>query len=221
MIGWCTWNNGKSEALWCVAEFPKMVSSTTWWCSRHETAVLSNCCPPISAPHTASQPMKVDQQCSVDGVMGRHMGRHCVVDKIVSYLGPDFPLFYGGVSLLLSSTITSFSGKVASPTITRKGIIAQIVANKVPNGPRGSLKKMRTSTGRQMLNMVRVRRPHLPPSPALLLFPAFAVKLETKAKRRKWLKLEYLKTWILENLNTWIFLYFHVGSSILLEFFKL
>ena len=89
-----------------------------------------------------------------------------------------------GVSLLLSSTITSFSGKVASPTITRKGIIAQIVANKVPNGPKGSLKKMRTSTGRQMLNMVRVRRPHLPPSPALS-FPAFAVKLETKAKRRK------------------------------------
>ena len=22
------------------------------------------------------------------------MGRHCVVDKIVSYLGPDFPLFH-------------------------------------------------------------------------------------------------------------------------------
>ena len=37
-----TWNNGKSGALWCVAEFPKMSSSTTRWCSRQTTVVLSN-----------------------------------------------------------------------------------------------------------------------------------------------------------------------------------
>ena len=34
---------------------------------------------------------------------GRHMGRHCVVNKIVSYLGPDFPLFHD-VDILFSTT---------------------------------------------------------------------------------------------------------------------
>ena len=36
------WNNGKSGALWCGAEFSKMSSSTTWWCSRQTTVVLSS-----------------------------------------------------------------------------------------------------------------------------------------------------------------------------------
>ena len=31
----------------------------------------------------------------------RHMGRHCVVDKIVSYLGPEFPLFHGFNAVML------------------------------------------------------------------------------------------------------------------------
>ena len=31
---------------------------------------------------------------------GRHMGRHCVVDRIVSYLRFSFPLFHGLNSVL-------------------------------------------------------------------------------------------------------------------------
>ena len=34
--------NGNSRPLWCVVEFPKMSSSTTRWCSRQTTVVLSN-----------------------------------------------------------------------------------------------------------------------------------------------------------------------------------
>ena len=39
-----SWNNGKSGALWCVADFPKMSSSTTRWCSRQTmTNIIESC----------------------------------------------------------------------------------------------------------------------------------------------------------------------------------
>ena len=82
------WNNGKEYHRWCVVEWVKMSSSKTRWCSRHAA-------PPISAPHPASRPItgRANSVVSIE-LWGRHMGHHCLVDKIVSYLGPDFPLFH-------------------------------------------------------------------------------------------------------------------------------
>ena len=46
---------------------------------------------------------------SIDGVIqsGRHMGSHWVVDKIVSHLGPDFPLFHDSLFLVPKVISTS------------------------------------------------------------------------------------------------------------------
>ena len=43
-------------------------------------------------------PVKVSME-----LWARHMGRHCVVDKIVTFWGAEFPFFSGSINLNLST----------------------------------------------------------------------------------------------------------------------
>ena len=46
-------------------------------------------------------PVKVSME-----LWARHMGRHCVVDKIVTFWGAEFPFFSGYLALVLPVIIT-------------------------------------------------------------------------------------------------------------------
>ena len=87
------WNNGKSGALWCVAEFPKMSSSTTRWYSRQTTAVLSNC-RPTNQSASPCQPTndRPGQQCRVDGVMGPSYGPSLRGRQDSKFFGTGLPI---------------------------------------------------------------------------------------------------------------------------------
>ena len=87
---------GSPEPYDALLSFPKWVVQQLGDIADKQLLCYQTAAPPISAPHTASQPMTGQTNSVVSmELWGRHMGRHCVVDKIVSYLGPDFPLFHG------------------------------------------------------------------------------------------------------------------------------
>ena len=80
------WNNGKSGALWLVQQLGDLADNVQPCQQPSYWSLAAATCPPIGKLSVVS--MKF---------WGRHMGSHCVIDKIVIYLGPDYPLFHGSV----------------------------------------------------------------------------------------------------------------------------
>ena len=74
------------QQLGDVADIVQPCQQPSYW------SLTAATCPPIG------------QLCVVSmELWGRHMGRHCVVDKMLSYLGPDFPLFHDRMVIKLIS----------------------------------------------------------------------------------------------------------------------
>ena len=74
------------QQLGYVADIVQPCQQPSYW------SLAAATCPPIG------------QLCVVSmELWGRHMGHHCMVDKIVSYLGPDFPLFHASYTRRISA----------------------------------------------------------------------------------------------------------------------
>ena len=58
---------------------------------------------------------------------GRHMVRHCVVDKIVSYLGPDFPLFHAPISPAVVSGLVAYLLELRVSIVRVVGAVVLVV----------------------------------------------------------------------------------------------
>ena len=92
-----------------------MSSSTTRWCSRHATAVLSNCRPTnqCAAPRQPTND-RPDQQCSVDGVMGPSYGPSLRGRQDSKYFGTGLPIIPWSVVACSINNIYWLSSSSAS-----------------------------------------------------------------------------------------------------------
>ena len=86
---------GSPEPYDSLLSFPKREVQQLCDVADMQLLCYQTVAPPNRAPHPASQPMtgRTNSVVSME-LWGRHTDCHCVVDKIVSYLGPDFPLFH-------------------------------------------------------------------------------------------------------------------------------